>query len=147
MKLKNKIEILLAKQDMARLKNESEKQLTSKVLNSFGVKNNSEFYKLYTKYFLGCLEYRDGASEIVDPCPPQSFNGVIFAHEVWGIPKNYILFTTGEGEGGYLYNTEDNSVWDFTLGEQDLLGTDKMKHWDSFYAFLEWYLIEDDGMD
>ena len=33
-----------------------------------------------------------------------------FAHKNWGIPKNYILFTTGEGEDGYFYNVDDNSV-------------------------------------
>ena len=59
--------------------------------------------------------------------------------------KINILFTTGEGEGGYFYNTEDNSVWDCGLGEQHLLGTDQLRHWSSFYKFMVWYLTPDES--
>ena len=78
-----------------------------------------------------------------DILPPQGLDGtIIYAHKAWGFPKNYILFTTGEG--GYFYNVDDNSVWDCGLGEQHLLGTNQLKHWDSFYEFMVWYLTIDE---
>lgn len=66
-----------------------------------------------------------------------------FAHEYWDITKNYILFSTGSSESGYLYNTENEKVYEFSLGQQHLLGTDQLKHWDSFYEFMVWYLTID----
>ena len=59
-------------------------------------------------------------------------------------PNNTSFFSTGEGEGGYLYNKEDGTVWDFALGEQKLLGTDALPHWNSFYEFMVWYLTDDE---
>ena len=69
--------------------------------------NSQTIYKIFFKSF----NHRYGASEIVDPLPTKSFIPRIkFAREVWEVPKNYVLFITGEGEGGYLYNTEDDSI-------------------------------------
>lgn len=119
------------------------REFTSKTLLDLGVQKGSEFYNLYTEFFLHNLKARSGASVVTDPYP-DGFSGVFFAHKNWGIPKNYILFTTGEGEGGYFYNVDDNSVWDCGLGEQHLLGTDQLKHWDSFYEFMVWYLTVDE---
>lgn len=145
MNLKEQVELLLSQQKHPEIikKNLDDQKLTYDVLLSLGVRPDSEFYELYTKYFLGSLI--GSYSELVDPCSPDSFDGAIMAHEYWDIPKNYILFTTGEGEGGYFYNTEDNSVWDCGLGEQHLLGTDQLKHWSSFYKFMVWYLTPDES--
>ncbi|MDO4643393.1 MAG: hypothetical protein Q4A74_06085, partial [Cardiobacteriaceae bacterium] len=107
------------------------------------VNNAINSYNLYTKYFLDALDCREGTSDVVDPCP----NGIMranFAHETWGFPKNYILFSTGEGEGGYFYNTEDGTVWDAGVGEVPLLGTDQLRHWNSFYEFMIWYLTPEE---
>lgn len=137
---------LLDKQEYPVIKKKIDKQeYSSKLLSNLGVKQDSEFYELYTQYFLRSLNSRSGTPEMIDPCPPQDMLGTAtFAHNVWGFPKNYILFTTGEGEGGYFYNVDDNSVWDCGLGEQHLLGTDQLKHWDSFYEFMVWYLTVDE---
>lgn len=144
MTLESNVEKLLSLQNVKPIKleeaNQQYKKISEEVLISLDVKTDSQFYNLYTKYFLGSLEHRMGTPEMVDPCPPQGFEGAFMAHEVWKIPKNYILFTTGEGDGGYLYNIKDNSVWDFTLEQQKLLGTDNLTHWNSFYEFMVWYL-------
>ncbi len=143
---KNIVISLLDKQEYPVIKKKIEKQeYSSQVLLSLGVKKDSEFYELYTQYFLRLLDRRSGTPEMIDPCPPQDMLGTAtFAHKNWGIPKNYILFTTGEGEGGYFYNVDNNSVWDCGLGEQHLLGTDQLKHWDSFYEFMVCYLTIDE---
>lgn len=146
MNLKEKVENLLSQQEFpVLLKNLEKQRQTDEILSLLGVDKNSEYYELYTKYFLRALDRRDGTPEIIDPCPPQGFKAANFAHEVWEIPKNYILFTTGEGDGGYLYNVKDNSVWDFTLGQQKLLSTDNLTHWNSFYEFMIWYLTPEEN--
>lgn len=143
---KNIVISLLDKQEYPVIKKKIEKQeYSSQVLLSLGVKKDSEFYELYTQYFLRSLDSRYDTPEMIDPCPPQDMLGTAtFAHNVWGFPKNYILFTTGEGEGGYFYNIDDNRVWDCNLGQQHLLGTDQLTHWDSFYEFMVWYLTVDE---
>lgn len=150
MNLKAKVEKLLELQDIIPIKEKDTHKeyrvITYNVLDSLGIKNDSEFYELYVSYFLGGLDHRAGTPEMIDPCPPQDMLGTAtFAHNVWGFPKNYILFTTGEGEGGYFYNVDNNSVWDCNLGQQHLLGTDQLKHWDSFYEFMVWYLTVDEN--
>ena len=79
-------------------------------------------------------------------CQPTNYlpSSIQFGYDAWGLPQNYLLFTTGESEAGYLYNKEDGTVWDFNLGDQELLGTNQLKHWNSFYEFLIWYLAVDE---
>ncbi len=91
------------------------------------LKRTVVFFKLYTKYFLRFLNSRSGAGEIVDPLPPQSFSAKM-AHDYWDVPNNYILFSTGEGEGGYLYNIENDSVWDFQIGQLQQLADGTLPH-------------------
>ena len=146
MKLFNTVEKLLAKQSYPVIEKKPEHRLEAEViLLEYGVKKDSGFFKLYTKYFLSALDHRYGASEIVDPLPTRSFiPRVKFAHEFWRVPKNYILFSTGEGEGGYLYNIEDDSVWDFNMGQLQPLADGTLPHWDSFYEFMIWYLSDEE---
>ena len=138
------VEKLLAKQSYPTIEKKPEHRLEAEViLLEYGVKKDSGFFKLYTKYFLRAL--RSGADEIVDPLPTRSFIlGVKFAHEVWEVPKNYILFSTGEDEGGYLYNIEDDSVWDYQMGQLQQLADGTLPHWDSFYEFMIWYLSDEE---
>ncbi|MDN5621052.1 MAG: hypothetical protein L0G63_11360 [Psychrobacter sp.] len=100
----NEVEVLLSKQDYPVIEKKTERiQETEAILTELGVQKHSSFFKLYTKYFLRFLNSRSGADEIVDPLPPQGFSAKM-AHDYWDVPKNYILFSTGEGEGGYFYN-------------------------------------------
>ena len=146
MSLFNTVENLLSKQSYPVIKKKPEHRLeTEIILLEYGIKSDSGFFKLYTKYLLASLNCRYGASEIVDPLPTRSFiSRVKFAHEVWDIHKNYILFSTGEGEGGYFYNIEDDSVWDFNIGQLQQLADGTLPHWNSFYEFMIWYLSDEE---
>ncbi|GAA0799332.1 hypothetical protein [Psychrobacter piscatorii] len=141
----NEVEVLLSNREYPAIEMKPEHKLEAKtILLNYGVKEDSGFFKIYTKYLLGSTSYRSGVDEIVDPLPTRSFiPRVKFAHEVWGVPKNYILFSTGEGEGGYFYNTEDDSVWNFQMGQIQQLADGTLPHWDSFYEFMEWYLTDE----
>ena len=146
MNLKEKIDELMKNQNFPTLKNKEFQEQSMIALDKFGIPKNSEFYEFYSRYFGRTLIHNsETGTEMVDCIsPPKLMERVIsFAHEVWEVPANYILFSTGEGEGGYLYNILDNTVWDFDLGKRELLGTDKMHHWNSFYEFLVWYLTTD----
>lgn len=147
MNLKEKIALLMRKQTSpALITKPQHKKEAVLVLNELGIPEHSEFFEFYSTYYGGDLDHREGASVMVDAIIPQKslLRTAFFAHEVWEVPEQYILFSTGEGEGGYLYNKDDGTVWDFNLGEQKLLGTDALPHWNSFYEFMVWYLTGTD---
>lgn len=47
-------------------------------------------------------------------------------------------------KGGYLYNIEDDSVWDYQMGQLQQLADGTLPHWDSFYEFMIWYLSDEE---
>ncbi|SUD90606.1 Uncharacterised protein [Psychrobacter phenylpyruvicus] len=139
-----KIEKLLDKQEYPVIRKKiNKRQETMEILTKLGVKSNSEFMELYSRYFLRALDRNDDTYPLTDPFLMETD----MAHKHWGIPKNFILFSTGSTEGGYLYNTEDDSVWDFNLGEQQQLIDGTLPHWNSFYEFMEWYLDTSEDED
>ena len=147
MSMHKKVVELMANQPFPVLKNKEEKIQSSQILLDMGVKVDSEFYEFYSNYYGRNLRSNNEAiSTMIDCSPPQKTmsSATFMAHDSWQIPQKYILFTSGEGESGYLYNKEDDTVWDFNLGDQELLGTNQLKHWNSFYEFLIWYLAVDE---
>lgn len=141
MSLRNKIDKLISAQGDVFIKSKEWIEISKSVLDQLHIPNHSEFYYFYVHYFAYGLKVNLNTDELTDPCPPQDMIKINqMANENWGVPKNYVMFSDGATEGGYLYNKEDGTVWDFTLGEQDLLGTDNLRHWKSFYEFLVWYL-------
>ena len=146
MKPKERVDYLMLQQRFNAVAKDDIKTQKKKSLDILGIKKDSEFYEFYSNYIVLSLEGRKYTSELSDCFPPFDYlaSSIEFGHEVWKLPKNYLLFSSGEGEGGYLYNKDDGSVWDFDLGNQELLGTNQLKHWDSFYEFLIWYLTVDE---
>ena len=146
MKPKERVDYLMLQQRFNAVAKDDIKTQKKKSLDILGIKKDSEFYEFYSNYIVLSLEGRKHTSELFDCFPPFDYlaSSIEFGHEVWKLPKNYLLFSSGEGEGGYLYNKNDGSVWDFNLGNQELLGTNQLKHWDSFYEFLIWYLTVDE---
>jgi len=143
MNLKEKVVLLMDKQSQTVKKNKVFQVESENALDELGIPRNSEFYYFYSHYFAQItFAERETAPEMADCiCPDKALKVFsTFAHESWQIPKNYIFFTSWSSESGYLYNILDNTVWDFDLGKRELLGTDKMHHWNSFYEFLVWYL-------
>lgn len=145
--LKQVVADLMNKQPIAGEREQNLRFDAREKLNELNIPTESEFYDFYENYFCGHIIHNlDAHSDMEDLLSPQNLlQTVHFAHEVWEIPKNYIIFTTGEGEVGYFYRIDDNSVWSCGVGEQHLLGTNQLEYWDSFYEFMVWYLtIEND---
>ncbi|SUO96068.1 hypothetical protein [Suttonella ornithocola] len=146
MNQKEQIEYLLSQQSYTvPVRSDEDRKEAQKIIMELGVREGSQFYELYSKYFMESLDHRGGTSSIIDPLPDGfSYEYFQFA---WGLPDNYILFTTGEGEGGYLYETQEEKVWDFNLGEREQLLAGTLPHWNSFYDFMLWYLQSDKDVD
>ena len=146
MNMKEQVAMLMNNQPFQTLKSEQRRKESMLILDELNVPKNSEFYEFYSTYYGQNLNYRSGASPIVDPSPPQNYllHAAFVGHDAWEVPEQYILFSTGEGEGGYLYNKDDGTVWDYYVGKQELLGTDALPHWNSFYEFMVWYLTGTD---
>jgi len=142
MELEEIINLLMNKQRRCVKKDKNFQAEFRASLDKIGIPKDSEFYNFYSHYFTQGLIRAESAPEMADYVEPDDALKIFvaFAHESWQMPKNYILFTSWSSEGGYLYNILDNTVWDFDLGKRELLGTDKMHHWNSFYEFLVWYL-------
>ncbi|QGM81037.1 hypothetical protein [Otariodibacter oris] len=145
MNLKNKIDHLMLLQGENIVKPRDSVLKSYSSLDKLNIDKESDFYNFFSTYFTYGLIKRVGIESLVEVAREKEFLALNRnLKNSWNIPNEYIIFANDGYSGGYLYNTEDNSVWNFTLGEQDLLGTDKMKHWDSFYAFLEWYLTSEE---
>ena len=113
MSMHKKVVELMANQPFPVLKNKEEKIQSSQILLDMGVKVDSEFYEFYSNYFGRNLRSNNEAiSTMIDCCPPQKTmsSATFMAHDSWQIPQKYILFTSSEGEGGYLYNKENGTV-------------------------------------
>ena len=66
-----------------------------------------------------------------------------FIRDCWELPGTLICLTTCEGEGGYLYDTVSEAIYDFGLDQRDDFLAGKLApRWKSFYEFLDWYLSD-----
>ena len=98
MNLKEKIDELMKNQNFPTLKNKEFQEQSMIALDKFGIPKESEFYDFYSRYFGRTLIHNsETGTEMVDCIsPPKLMERVIsFAHEVWEVPANYILFSTG----------------------------------------------------
>lgn len=144
--MKEQIEYLLSQQSYpVPTRSDEDRKKAQKIMIELGIREGSQFYNLYSEYYLPSINPGSGTDEMIDPLPESFARAAVLTREGWGLPENYILFTTGEGEGGYLYETEEEKVWDFYLIRREELFKGTLPHWDSFYEFMVWYLtVEDD---
>jgi hypothetical protein len=114
-----------------------------KALQKLNVPPESEFAEFFLAYTITLFLSEVSDEELCDIAEPseQIKDGTDFIHEVWGLPENYICFTTAEGEGCYLYDKVSGKVWDFELKTRDrFLRGEIPAKWDGFYEFMIWYL-------
>jgi hypothetical protein len=111
-------------------------------MKKLGVSEGSEFYEFYSMFIASNLVSSSSYESLVDVSEPteEVALGTRFAHEVWELPKEYICFSSCQGEGGYLYSTKDHAVYDFTLANRDQFLERRNINWESFYEFITWYL-------
>jgi hypothetical protein len=128
------------------------KQSTEDHLQSIGalkklkVQDGSQFFEFFSQYFLPFTERFD-AEDVLSLSQPSE---QIYETTEWArgfdLPQSHIALTSGEGEGFYLYNIEDQKVYDVNLGQpwKDMIAGILPARWSSFYEFLSWYLELDE---
>ncbi|MBU2714279.1 hypothetical protein [Zooshikella harenae] len=115
----------------------------NQALMKLDVPVESEFAEFFLTYTITLFLSDVSDEELCDIAEPseQIKDGTEFVHEVWGLPENYICFTTVEGEGCYLYDKITGKVWDFELKTRDsFLRGEISAKWGGFYKFMIWYL-------
>lgn len=129
-----------------------------KILAELGIPLECELAELYLQYDPGVFLSDSSYEQLVDvlvkfadgfePTPFDALETPVgmatnFIREVWGLPDNLICLTTCEGEGGYLYDSVSEAIYDFGLDERDDFIAGKLAPlWKSFYEFLDWYLSD-----
>lgn len=105
----------------------------------------SEFAEFFFTYTITFFRSEVSDEELCDIADPTTEIGVgtKFVHEVWDLPNRFVCFSSGQGEGAYLYETTTGHVWDFDLASRsDFLAGKQRPKWQSFFEFMTWYLAE-----
>ncbi|WP_157765386.1 SMI1/KNR4 family protein [Burkholderia multivorans] len=120
-------------------------QAAERDLLGLGVPPASEFGEFYLKYQGSFISARPIA-ELLDiegraiPAIPDQTD---YVRDRYQIPDQYLALTTDESEGMYLYNKEDQAVYDLDIGMLDqFLSGRMMARWPTFNDFLTWYFEE-----
>lgn len=119
----------------------------TRALATLGIALDSEFAQIYLtchpanfldRVSYGALMNIDGPSDEILMCTE-------FIHEVWELPKNFIAFTSLQGQGGYLLDKDSGGVWDFDLGDREAFIAGRIPaRWASFFEFITWLLTATD---
>jgi len=112
-------------------------------LRSLGVSPQSELAEFFLNYKVTNFSSRNSDETLLDVASPtrQIEEASQFCWEVWEIPRHYLCLTSPEGEGAYLYNLEDEGIYDFSLSaSENLLSGKEPKMFGSFFEFMHWYL-------
>lgn len=102
----------------------------------------TEFSDFYLKYQGGFISPRSVAEllDIEGPIDPNIPVQTAYAQDRYGLPQKYLALTSDESEGMYVYNKEDQAVYDMDFGNlKDLLDGGLPARWPTFNAFLSWY--------
>jgi len=118
-------------------------EAAEKALCELGIDLNSEFAQFYLTYKITLFDSNVSYEQLCDIAEPsrEIAVGTRFIHDVWRLPDYFICFTSCEGEGGYLYNKNDGTVWDFSLANREkFIRGMESPTWPSFFDFMIWYL-------
>jgi hypothetical protein len=124
----------------------SNSEAANQALEELGIPLNSEFGEFFREYVITLFDSDVSDEELSDLLSPtkQILVGTQFVHEVWKLPENFICFSSCQGEGGYLYDRDTGTVWDFDLADRDDFIAGRQKPaWNSFFEFMSWYLTEE----
>ena len=108
------------------------------------IDKESEFGEFYTRYRGGFIssEPRPELLDIAGPAIPAIPDQTAYVLDRYELPEEFVALTSDESEGMYLYNKNNKSVYDFSVGQsQDLINGKIQPRWNSFNEFLEWFFV------
>jgi hypothetical protein len=135
-----KVKDYLAK-DTGQVLRES-KQSALKTLHQLGVQQPSEFCEFYLNYQGSFISPRPVAEllDIEGPAIPAIPDQTEYARDRYQLSDVFLALTSDESEGMYLYNKEDQAVYDFDLADYKAFMKGQIPaRWKSFNDFLSWY--------
>jgi hypothetical protein len=117
-------------------------KVAEKVLLNLGVAPSSELGEFYLKYQGSFISPRPVAEllDIEGPAIPAIPDQTDYVRDRYHIPEQYLALTSDESEGMYLYNKDDQAVYDLDIGVlEDLVNGRLSARWQTFNDFLAWY--------
>lgn len=114
-----------------------------KHLQSLGVDKNSQFGQFFLLGFGGYGGGPNPASELFNiEQIAINYTEVDFLHDSFGLGDHFITISDVEGEGAYLYNKLNGSVYDLYLRDIEKLKNDELEpRWKDFNSFLLWNIV------
>jgi len=119
-----------------------DRQSALQALRHLGVDPTTEFGEFYLEYQGSFISPRPIAEllDIEGPAIPAIPDQTDYARDRYQLPEKFLALTSDESEGMYLYNKEDQAVYDFDLSQYQACMNDEVAaSWTSFNNFLEWY--------
>ena len=127
-----------------------DKQGALNALTQLGVNPGSEFGEFYMEYqgsFISPLPVAE-LLDIEGPAIPAIPDQTDYSRDRYQLPEKFLALTSDESEGMYLYNKEDQAVYDFDLGNYKEFMVGKIPpRWKTFGEFLLWYFDESAAED
>ena len=111
-------------------------------LRQLEIDRKTELGEFYTKYKGGFIspEPRPELLDIAGPAIPAVPDQTEYVLDRYELPVEFVALTSDESEGMYLYNKNNQSVYDFNVGQtQELVNGEIQPRWNSFYEFLSWF--------
>jgi hypothetical protein len=111
-------------------------------LVNLGVAPGSEFGQFYLKYRGSFISPRPVAEllDIAGPAIPAIPDQTDYVRDRYHIPDQYLALTSDEGEGMYLYDKQDQAVYDLDIVMlEDFIHGRMAARWPTFNEFLVWY--------
>lgn len=118
------------------------KQGALRTLSQLGVDPNSEFGEFYLEYQGAFISPRPTAEllDIDDTAIPAIPDQTDYSRDRYHLPEKFLALTSDESEGMYLYNKDDQAVYDFNLKEYEIFMNGEIPaRWETFNSFLSWY--------
>jgi hypothetical protein len=106
------------------------------------VAGDSQFGAFYLRYRASPLFSNRSHEELMDVASPspQVRNVTTFVRDTHDVPEPFICITSADGEGFYLYDPRDKSVYGLGVKQLHALRNGSLKpRWPDFFTFLAWY--------
>lgn len=111
-------------------------------LRQLGIDIKTELGEFYTQYRGGFIspEPRPELLDITGPAIPAIPDQTEYVLDRYRLPAEFVALTSDESEGMYLYNKNNQAIYDFNVGQSQELVSGKIQpRWNSFNEFLVWF--------
>ena len=125
--------------------NPNPKGSATSCLRNLGISESSQFGEFHCEFWNHSLLCDSSGSKNKLFDLEEICDFLDYLHTELEVPDEYISLDSMEGEGFYLYNRKNESVYDVNFSDiNNLIEGKHPPKWKDFYAFLEWYITPED---